>query len=431
MTFDNLGLKEEILKALNNKGYKRATPIQAKAIPAIIDGNDVLGGAQTGTGKTAAFALPILNNLSENQERTRHPRALVITPTRELADQVGESFRSYGKNLKLVSAKIYCGVKINSQISTLKNGADIIIATPGRLLDHINQKTIKLHNIKILVLDEADRMLDMGFIRDIKKIISTLPEKRQNLLFSATYSKDIKALAKGVLHDPVNIEVSERNTAAEKVDQYVHFVEKGQRKNYLAHLIKEGGWFQVLIFVKMKHGANRLAAQLNKMDIPSAAIHGDKSQGARNRALSQFKKGDVQALVATDVAARGLQIDNLDYVVNYDLPQVPEDYVHRIGRTGRAGKSGNAISLVHGEEAKQLERIERLLKYKIDVDKVNDFDPESVISGKATETPKPVRVKPDRKRYLTNTSRSNNPKMNNRNRSRRKQKNPAGRDSRV
>lgn len=424
MTFNKLGLNPEILNALEKSGYKKATPIQAQAIPAIMQGKDVLGGAQTGTGKTAAFALPVLNKLSESPKRAKHPRALVVTPTRELADQVGESFRTYGRNLKLVSTKIYGGVKINPQISSLKNGTDIVIATPGRLLDHIGQKTIRLNNIEVLILDEADRMLDMGFINDIRKIIKALPEKRQNLLFSATYSKDIKKLAGGVLKNPVNVEVSRRNTAAEKVEQVVHFVPRGQRKELLAHLIKEGSWYQTLVFVKMKHGANRLAQQLDRLGIPSAAIHGDKSQGARTRALKDFKKGDIQALIATDIAARGLQIDNLDYVVNYDLPQVPEDYVHRIGRTGRAGKSGKAISLVHHDDKKQLQRIERLLKYTIDVKDVDGFEIKSAAeinaernqgtshsrnagSGSHGES---VKVKPDRKRYLTNKKRLNNRK---------------------
>ena len=432
MTFDTLGLKPEILSALEKRGYKIATPTQAQAIPAIMQGKDVLGGAQTGTGKTAAFALPILNRLSDNTKRSKYPRALVITPTRELADQVAESFRTYGGNLKLVSVKIYGGVKINPQISTLKNGSDIIIATPGRLLDHLNQKTINLNNVEVLVLDEADRMLDMGFINDIRKIMKYLPQKRQNLLFSATYSKEIKVLADGVLKNPVSIEVSRRNTAAEKVEQVVHHVRKDQRKEMLAHLIQDGGWYQTLVFVKMKHGANRLAQQLNKMGIPSAAIHGDKSQGARTRALNDFKKGDIQALIATDVAARGLQIDNLDFVVNYDLPQVPEDYVHRIGRTGRAGKSGKAISLVYPEDRKQLERIERLLKHSIDVRKVDGFEVlpyservKSLESGAGKSRRKPlseeIKVKPDKKRYLTNKNRSNNPRSNsNNNRGRRR-----------
>jgi ATP-dependent RNA helicase RhlE len=414
VTFNKLGFGPEILSVLERKGYNKPTPIQAQAIPPVMKGKDVLGGAQTGTGKTAAFALPILHRLSETGKRERHPRSLVITPTRELADQVCTSFRSYGGNLNLNTVKIFGGVKINPQISSLKNGADVVVATPGRLLDHLNQKTINLKNVEVLVLDEADRMLDMGFIHDIKKILKKLPENRQNLLFSATYSKEIRSLASSVLKNPVNVEVTPRNTAAEKVEQAVHHVDKAQRKELLVHLIREGNWFQTLVFVSMKHGANRLAKYLDKNGIPSAAIHGDKSQGARTRALEQFKKGDIQALVATDIAARGLQIDNLDSVINFDLPQVPEDYVHRIGRTGRAGKSGKAISLVHPEARKQLQRIERILKQDIPVERADGFTPSAapaeVSRSKATDhkpARKPasasqVRVKPDRKPYMKN-----------------------------
>lgn len=375
MTFDHLGLKPEILKAVDFKGYKTATPIQAQSIPAILDGKDVMGGAQTGTGKTAAFALPILNNLSNTPAISKHPRALVLTPTRELADQVGKSFTTYGNFLKLKTAIIYGGVNIKPQKSTLKNGTDIIVATPGRLLDHLNQNNICLSQIEILVLDEADRMLDMGFIRDIKKIISFLPTVRQNLLFSATYGKDIKSLAAGILKNPVSVEVARRNTAAEKVEQKIHLIERNQKRHLLAHLVKEEAWYQVLIFVRTKHGANRLSHQLEKKGIPSSSIHGDKSQGARTRALGEFKKGNLQALVATDVAARGIDLENLTHVVNFDLPQTPEDYVHRIGRTGRAGKSGIAISLVSPEEKKQLQQIEKLLKKSIVIEKVEGFRP--------------------------------------------------------
>jgi len=373
MTFEQLGLKPEILKSVTYKGYSEATPIQAQSIPAIIAGNDVMGGAQTGTGKTAAFALPILNNLSNTPAYSKYPRALVLTPTRELADQVGESFTEYGKFLKLKAVKVYGGVNIKGQIKELRNSTDIVIATPGRLLDLLNQNFIGLSQIEILVLDEADRMLDMGFIRDIKKIISFLPPKRQNLLFSATYSKDIKALASGILRNPVSVEVARRNTAAEKVEQKLHLIEKNQKRHLLAHLVKEEAWHQVLVFVKTKHGANRLSTQLLKAGISSSSIHGDKSQGARTRALSDFKAGKLQALVATDVAARGIDMESLSHVVNFDLPQTPEDYVHRIGRTGRAGKSGVAISFVSPEEKKQLTQIEKLLKKSINVEKVTSF----------------------------------------------------------
>ena len=373
MTFNELGLKPKILKAVAFKGYDTATPIQEKSIPAIIEGNDVMGGAQTGTGKTAAFALPILNNLSERKAISKHPRALILTPTRELADQVGESFLTYGKFLKLKSVKVYGGVNIKSQIKELRNSSDIVIATPGRLLDLIGQNHICLSQIEILVLDEADRMLDMGFIRDIKKIISFLPESRQNLLFSATYSNEIKKLAANLLKNPISVEVAKRNTTADKVDQKIHYIERNQKRHLLAHLVKEEAWYQVLVFVKTKHGANRLAKQLLKSGIPSSSIHGDKSQGARTKALKEFKSGNLQALVATDVAARGIDMENLTHVVNFDLPQVPEDYVHRIGRTGRAGKSGIAISFVSAEEKKQLFQIEKLLKKAIPVEIVKNF----------------------------------------------------------
>ncbi len=375
MQFEHLGLKSAILRAVDLKGYKKATPIQVQAIPSIIKGKDVIGGAQTGTGKTAAFALPILNILDERERRTRSPRALVLAPTRELADQVGESFTGYGKFLDLRSTTIYGGVKINPQIAKLRKGTDIVVATPGRLLDHLGQKTISLSNVEILVLDEADRMLDMGFIRDIRKIISFLPKERQNLLFSATYGNEIRALAGSILKNPVSVEVTKRNTAAEKVDQYVHFIEKNQKRHLLAHLIKQESWYQVLVFVKTKHGANRLTKQLEKGGIPSTAIHGNKSQAARTRALNGFKKGDTQALIATDIAARGIDLEDLSHVVNYDLPNIPEDYVHRIGRTGRAGKSGIAISLVSPEDKIHLQRIQRLLKNSIPLGTSDGFKP--------------------------------------------------------
>ena len=375
MKFELLGLNPEILKAVDKKGYNKSTPIQQKAIPAVLSGKDVLGGAQTGTGKTAAFALPILNRLHEKKHAGKAPRALVLTPTRELADQVGDSFIDYGKFLDLVSVKIYGGVKINPQIANLQKGCDIIVATPGRLLDHISQNTINLNEIEVLVLDEADRMLDMGFIRDIKKIIKVLPSRRQNLLFSATYGKDIKQLSSEVLKNPVFVEVTKRNTAAEKVNQIIYRIEKEQKRHLLAHLIKEEAWYQVLVFVRTRHGANRLARQLDKSGLPATAIHSDKSQAARTRAMKSFKKGDLQVLVATDVAARGIDLQDLTHVVNFELPQVPEDYVHRIGRTGRAGKSGTAISLISPEDKSQLQKIEKILKYSIPEGRVKGFKP--------------------------------------------------------
>ncbi len=376
MIFEELGLKPGLLRAVSSRGYTKATPIQAQAIPAILRGKDVLGGAQTGTGKTAAFALPILERLSEKTfNGSRSPRALIVTPTRELADQVGMSFQDYGKYLSLDTMKIYGGVKINPQIANLRNGTDIVIATPGRLLDHLQQKTINLSKVEILVLDEADRMLDMGFIKDIQKIISFLPKQRQNLMFSATYGNDIKKLAKGILRDYVSVEVTKRNAPAEKVEQLVHFVEKNQKRHLLSYLIKDEAWYRVLIFVRTKHGANRLTSQLNKGGIPSAAIHGNKSQAARARALKSFMKGDMQALVATDVAARGLHMEGLSHVVNFDLPNISEDYIHRIGRTGRAGKSGIAISLVSTDDRPYLRKIEKLLNTSIPEGNVIGFKP--------------------------------------------------------
>ena len=375
MKFEKLGLKPEILKGVDSRGYKDTTPIQAQAIPAILDGRDIMGGAQTGTGKTAAFALPILQLLKKSAGPAGAPRSLILTPTRELADQVAESFMSYGQFLDLSITKIYGGVKMNPQLTNLKNGTDIIIATPGRLMDHINQKSVDLSEIEILVLDEADRMLDMGFINDINSIIESLSRKSQNLLFSATYSQEIESLAKKILKNPVLVEVAKRNAAAADVTQIIHYVDKGQRFDLLLHLIQEGQWYQVLVFVKTKHSADRLASDLLKAGIPSAALHGDKSQGARNRALKNFKSGDLQALIATDVAARGIDLDDLSHVVNFELPQIPEDYIHRIGRTGRAGKSGTAISLVSFSEKNQLKKIEKILKYQIPSELIPGFEP--------------------------------------------------------
>ncbi len=375
MTFTQLGLREEILKAVKEKGYRETTPIQAQAIPAIKENRDVLGGAQTGTGKTAAFALPLLDRLSTAVKSGRSPRVLVLTPTRELAEQVGESFRNYGKYLPLKTTTVYGGVKINPQIGVIRKGVDILVATPGRLLDHLSQKTVSLSAVETLVLDEADRMLDMGFIHDIKRILKQLPGERQNLLFSATYSNDIRKLSEGILKDPVSVEVAQRNTAAEMVEQSVYKIDKKQKRYLLAHLIREESWFQVLVFVRTKHGANRLAKQLTKDGIQATAIHGDKSQNARLRALDSFKKGSLHALIATDVAARGIHLEGLSHVVNFDLPQQPEDYVHRIGRTGRAGKSGAAVSFVSSDEKAMLQRIEKLLGKSIPVSRSQSFIP--------------------------------------------------------
>lgn len=385
MKFEKLALMPEILKAVEEKGYTNTTPIQTRAIPAVLDGRDILGGAQTGTGKTAAFALPILNKLRKTEGESAAPRALILTPTRELADQVAESFKSYGKNLDLVICKVYGGAKMSSQLTNLKNGTDIVIATPGRLMDHIEKGSIDLSKVQMIVLDEADRMLDMGFVKDIESIMGTMKQKSQNLLFSATYGQDIERLAKEILNNPVAVEVTKRNAVASDVKQILHYVDKGKRFDLLLHLIQEGQWYQVLIFVKTKHAADRVASDLLKAKIPSAAIHGDKSQGARNRALKNFKSGDLQALVATDVAARGIDLHDMSYVVNFELPQIPEDYIHRIGRTGRAGKSGTAISLVSFSEKNQLLKIEKILKSQIPVKTVEGFEPKHDIDKVLTK----------------------------------------------
>ncbi len=368
MSFQKLGLEAELLRAIAAQDYDRPTPIQTKAIPVVLGEHDVLARAQTGTGKTAAFTLPMLQLLSGRprpEGRERLPRALVLTPTRELATQVHESVRTYGQNLRMRSTVIFGGVGIEPQKKALRRGVDIVVATPGRLLDHAGQRTVDLSAIEILVLDEADRMLDMGFIHDIKRIMALLPERRQNLLFSATFSRDIERLADRLLHRPKRVEVEAQNTAAETVEQHIYRVEKDQKRDLLVHLIQDGAWDQVLVFTRTKHGANRLAKQLERHGIEAAAIHGNKSQGARTRALASFKAGQVRVLVATDIAARGLDIESLPHVVNYELPNVSEDYVHRIGRTGRAGEEGTAISLVSAEEVKHLRGIERLLRRRI------------------------------------------------------------------
>ncbi len=375
MPFKTLGLKAELLSSVKRQGYATPTPIQAKAIPVILDSRDVLAGAQTGTGKTAAFTLPMLQILSREDNRGgRFPRALVLTPTRELAIQVEDSVRTYGRTLRLRSTVVYGGVGINSQKEKLRRGVDILVATPGRLLDHVGQRTVNLSHVEILVLDEADRMLDMGFIHDIKRIIKLLPVKRQNLLFSATYTDEIKGLADGLLKNPRLIEVARRNTPTELVAQAVHYVGKNNKQRLLAHLIKDGNWSRALVFTRTKHGANKLSKQLEAGGIKATAIHGNKSQAARTKALDDFKKGRVTALVATDVAARGLDIDALPHVVNYDIPHVPEDYIHRIGRTGRAGSEGIALSLVSREERHLLREIEKLLKKSVTVKVVEGFE---------------------------------------------------------
>ena len=370
MSFKNLELQEELLKAIDEQGYTEATSIQAQTIPFILKGNDILAGAQTGTGKTASFTLPLLQRLMKNHKDHKHSkshpvRALILTPTRELAAQVGDSVKTYGKYLPLRAQVVFGGVNINTQIKKLQSGADVLIATPGRLLDLVSQKIIDLSHIEILVLDEADRMLDMGFIHDIRKILALLPAHRQNLMFSATFSEDIKKLAYGILKSPQTVQAVPHNTPTELVSQVVYQVDNKRKKDLLSFLISSQKWSQVLVFTRTKHGANRLSKQLVADGITSEAIHGNKSQSARTKALHDFKQGSIRVLVATDIAARGLDIDQLPHVVNFELPNVPEDYVHRIGRTGRAGNEGSACSLVCIDERKLLSDIENLLKRKI------------------------------------------------------------------
>ena len=398
MSFTSLGLSAPILKAVAEAGYDTPSPIQAEAIPAVIEGKDVMAAAQTGTGKTAGFTLPILEILSKGESaQANQVRALVLTPTRELAAQVGENVATYGKYLPLRSAVVFGGVKINPQMMALRKGVDVLVATPGRLLDLYNQKAIKFQHLEVLVLDEADRMLDMGFIRDIRKILSFLPKHRQNLMFSATFSDEIRQLAKGIVHNPVEISVSPRNTTVKSVEQWVFPVDKNQKSPLLTHLIQENQWGQVLVFTRTKHGANKLTRQLESNRISAAAIHGNKSQGARTKALANFKNGSVQVLVATDIAARGIDIDQLPHVVNFDLPNIPEDYVHRIGRTGRAGATGQAVSLVCADEFKQLSDIERLIQELLPRKEIEGFKPVHALPASRLNQ-RPVRPsKPKRK----------------------------------
>ncbi|HGN0134010.1 TPA: ATP-dependent RNA helicase RhlE [Proteus mirabilis] len=382
--FTSLGLSEALLRAIDEQGYKTPTPIQQQAIEPILAGKDVLASAQTGTGKTAAFTLPILEKLATSAEKTkgRKPvKALILTPTRELAAQIADNVKAYSRYLPIRSLVVFGGVSINPQMMKLRGGVDVLIATPGRLLDLEHQNAVDLSRVEVLVLDEADRMLDMGFIHDIRRVINKLPKKRQNLLFSATFSKEITGLANSLLNNPISIAVAPKNSAAESVDQYVHLVDKKRKTELLSHLIGLENWPQVLIFTRTKHGANKLAEHLNLDGIKSAAIHGNKSQGARTRALADFKDGKLKALVATDIAARGLDIDQLPYVVNFELPQVAEDYVHRIGRTGRAAATGKAISLVCVDEHGLLADIERLLKREIPRLALEGYDPDPSIKA--------------------------------------------------
>lgn len=393
MLFSELGLMAELQRAVAEQGYDTPTPIQQQAIPAVLAGHDLMATAQTGTGKTAGFTLPILHRLisGPNDRLTRvakKPRVLVLTPTRELAIQVEESVQTYGKHLPINSLAVFGGVGINPQIAGLRRGVDILVATPGRLLDHVQQRTVDLSAIEIFVLDEADRMLDMGFIRDIRKIIALLPKQRQNLLFSATFSPEIRELAGGLLHQPVSIDVAPRNTATETVTQKVIETDREKKKDLLCHLFQTHGWHQVLVFARTKHGADALARTLDKAGIKAAAIHGDKSQGARTRVLSEFKEGKLVALVATDIAARGIDIDALPYVINYELPNVPEDYVHRIGRTGRAGMTGEAVSLVCHDERVQLKDIEKLIKRTLERVVIAGFEQSAVGKPKPVQPPR-------------------------------------------
>jgi len=415
MSFDTLGLSQELLNAIKEQGYTEPSVIQEKAIPLILEGHDVLASAQTGTGKTAGFTLPVLQILSKNPPLRKRPvRVLVLTPTRELAAQVYQNVKSYSQFIDIRSTVIFGGVNQKPQVSTLKNGVDILIATPGRLLDLHQQKHLRLDMVEILILDEADRMLDMGFLRDIKKILALLPQKRQNLLFSATFSKDIKTLAGSFLHHPKTVEATPQNTTVEKIIQKVYRVDKSRKSDLTIKLITDGNWQQVLIFSRTKHGANRLSEKLSKRGITSAAIHGNKSQSSRTRALDGFKQNKIRVLVATDIAARGLDIPLLPYVLNYELPNIPEDYVHRIGRTGRAGASGQAISLVSIDEMPYVRAIEKLLGETLPGEVIKDFEP--------TDKPAPSKGNPPKKfgqRKSGGNRNYNRKKGNNQNKSRR------------
>jgi ATP-dependent RNA helicase RhlE len=388
MSFENLGLSADLLRAVKEQGYETPTPIQREAIPHILEGHDILAGAQTGTGKTAGFTLPMLQLLENRPSGPRRVRALILTPTRELAAQVHESVRTYGKYRPVRTMEIYGGVSARPQITKIQRGVDVVIATPGRLLDHVRQGNIDLSSVEMFVLDEADRMLDMGFIRDIKQIIQHLPPQRQNLLFSATFSKEIRELANKLLDNPAEIQVAQRNTTADRVEQLVYPVDKARKRELLSEMIGRGNWRQVLVFTRTKHGANRLEKQLNQDGITADAIHGNKGQGARAKALRDFKSGKVRVLVATDIAARGLDIERLPHVVNFELPHVAEDYVHRIGRTARAGQDGTAVSLVCVDELKLLQGIEKLLKRDIAKEYVPGYEvdkrirPEPIQKGK-------------------------------------------------
>lgn len=416
MSFDSLGLDAKILKAIEEQNYTDPTPIQQQAIPVILSGKDLMASAQTGTGKTAGFGLPILQKLHEKQLNTEPKRgkrplyALILAPTRELAAQIGENIRDYSRYLSIRSLVVFGGVSINPQMMKLRGGVDILIATPGRLLDLVHQNAVDLSTVKILVLDEADRMLDMGFIHDIRRVIAKLPKKRQNLLFSATFSDEIKSLANTILNSPESLAVAKTNSASEQITQYIHRVDKRRKRELLSYLIGKNQWQQVLVFTRTKYGANHLAEQLTKDGIKASAIHGNKSQGARTKALADFKSGQIRALVATDIAARGLDIELLPYVVNYELPQVAEDYVHRIGRTGRAQNQGQAISLVCIDELAQLKSIEKLIKKTIPEIFTQGFEVDPRIKAEPAKKSKPAPAK-RRRVDKTRTSKNNQNSM--------------------
>ena len=425
MSFNKLGLSTALLKAIQDKGYTKPSEIQKEAISEILEGNEILTEAYTETGKTAASAEPCGHTLQNAESKRRRVRVLVLVPTRELASQVGESFRDYGSNLRFRTSILYGGVSINTQIDKIKKGVDIVVATPGRLLDHLNQKTLNLFELETFVLDEADRMLDMGFIRDIKKILKYLPEEKQNLLFSATFPNEIKSLADSLLNSPKRIQVKSNNSTADKVEQVVYPVDKSRKRELLAHCIKEENWFQVLVFSRTKHGANKLAQQLNKEGIDADALHGNKSQAQRTRALKDFKDSKTQVLVATDIAARGIDISLLPHVVNFDLPYVPEDYIHRIGRTARAGQEGKAISLVSADEHKLLFDIEKLLKSPIPRETIIGFEPTQNLSTDAPKSRGPSRKKQNSSR----TSKKGSPRSKT-SWNKRKNKNKASKNNR-
>ena len=413
LTFASLGLSEPLLQAIEEQGYTQPSPIQAKSIPHVIEGRDVMAAAQTGTGKTAGFTLPVLHRLSSSAKpkgKGNQARALVLTPTRELAAQVADSVETYSRNLNIKSTVVFGGVKINPQMQRLRGGVDVLIATPGRLLDLHNQNAIQFDQLEVLILDEADRMLDMGFIHDIRRIIKLMPKKRQTLLFSATFSDEIRQLAKTIVYKPIEVSVSPPNSTVDTVKQRLIAVEKSDKTKVLTQLIQDNDWFQVLVFSRTKHGANRLVRQLEGKGVEAAAIHGNKSQGARTKALAGFKNSEIRVLVATDIAARGIDIDQLPHVVNFDLPQVAEDYVHRIGRTGRAGASGEAISLVSHDEFKLLKDIERLIKKTIPRMQLDGYEPLNDLPASSTDVRKGQKHKPKNNNPKSNTQKSNKSK---------------------